>query len=487
MAEQTTVQQARRAWTFRTAAQRLTGLGLLLIGLAGLWYWRQQPLPGGADMRQAVLAGQVFCLPVGLWQILYCPRRRPPQEKELPVYNSGWALPACAVMELVVAVLMPVLPHVAKGTEDVIACNVFLAVGVLAMAVLVVAVRNEALLVTPDGRAERWTIWGWHHLVDRRPATLQVKPRLGRYIVYDEEGSRLYHFDRGMVNETALLNLLQRQGVANTGTDIRQRMAHPYPKVRAVLDWDEAERTPAHRWLPGLRRVVWLPPVALLVQWWLLQAGIPLLGLRAASLLACWLPLVFFGLYLVWPGIFVWNIYLTQPRSRYRDQILATPAWRRMHVSLMGTALPVAGALLWTTAEAQVWVAVYPVRLVVLCGVLAVGLILVCERRYPLGKTYRARERWMIWLLALFLAYPLGYSLNLALSAPAAPAQGTVTAVTAPAEEGDLARLSVVWEGEELTFSRGDDPAALPQPGETIDLCVGESPLGIPVVAICSG
>lgn len=489
MAERKTGQQARQAWVFRTAAQRLTGLALLLIGLGGLWYWWQQPLPGGAHMRQAVLAGPAFCLPVGLWQILYCPRRRPPQENELPVYNSDWALPTCAVMELVVAVLLSVLPRTAKGPEDVIAviaCNVFLAVGVLAMAVLVVAVRNEGLLVTPDGRAERWTIWGWHHVVEERPAALQIKPRLGRYIVYDEAGNRLYHFDRDMVNETALLNLLQAQGVANTGTDTRQRMAHPYPKVRAVLDWDEAEWTPAHRWLPGLRRVVWLPPMALLVQWWLLQVGIPLLGLRAASLLACWLPLVFFGLYLVWPEIFVWNIYLTQPRSRYRDQILATPAWRRMHVSLMGTALPVAGALLWTTAESQVWVAVYPVRLAVLCGVLAVGLIRTCERRYPLGKTHRARERWMIWLLALFLAYPLGYSLDLALTAPASPTQGTVTAVEAPAADEEPVRLSVVWDGEDLTLSFYEEPAGLPQPGETIALCVRQSPLGIPLVARCS-
>lgn len=61
-----------------------------------------------------------------------------------------------------------------------------------------------------------------------------------------------------------------------------------------------------------------------------------------------------------------------------------------------------------------------------------------------------------------------------------------MTAVEAPAEDEEPVRLSVVWEGEDLTLSFYDDPAGLPQPGETIALCVRQSPLGIPLVARCS-
>ena len=84
----------------RTVVQRLAGAAVLVIGLGGFWYWWGHPLPGGATMRQAVLAGQAFCLPVGLGQMVYCPGRRDPGEGELEVCNSGWAAPVGAVMEL---------------------------------------------------------------------------------------------------------------------------------------------------------------------------------------------------------------------------------------------------------------------------------------------------------------------------------------------------------------------------------------------------
>ena len=41
----------------RTVVQRLAGAAVLVIGLGGFWYWWAHPLPGGAAMRQAVLAG----------------------------------------------------------------------------------------------------------------------------------------------------------------------------------------------------------------------------------------------------------------------------------------------------------------------------------------------------------------------------------------------------------------------------------------------
>lgn len=281
MTERTTQEEKWRPLAFRTALQRLTGLALLLIGLGGLWYWWEHPLPGGAAIRQTVLAGQAFCLPVGLWQILYCPRRRGPGEGELAVYNADWIAPISAAMELFVAVVLPMVPVLVATDSDLaalIVCDVFLMVGILAMAVVVMAARNEGLLVGPDGRVECWTIWGRHHWVEERPALLRVRPRLGRYYVCDEEGHVLYHFDRDMVNDTALLNLLQARGVANTSAGVRQKMTNPWPKVREVLDWDEADWTPAHRYLNWMRMVVWLPPAALLVQWWMLQEGLPLLA-----------------------------------------------------------------------------------------------------------------------------------------------------------------------------------------------------------------
>lgn len=469
----------------RTAVQRLTGLAVLLIGLGGLWYWWGHPLPGGAAMRQAVLVGQAFCLPVGLFQILYCPRRRDPEEGVLEVCNSGWAAPVGAAVELIYAALLPLLPKLTTSAGDLtglIACGAFLAVGVLSMAIVVVAARNEWLLVTPDGHADCWNIWGWHRRVEERPAFVWIRRWLGRYYVCDGSGRVLYHFDKGMINEKALLDLLQARGVANTGTAMRRRMTEPIPRVQAVEDWNEADWTPAHRYLNWLRPVAWLPPVVLLVQWWLLVQGLGVLGLRPASLLACWLPLVFFGAYLAFPRIFVWEAYPLRPRARGLRQVLATPAWRRMHVGLGLTLLPVSGALMWVLQEARVFLVGRPVPQAVLCLALGVLLAVVCERRRP---PERKRERGMILLLAAMLAFPLGYSLNLALTGPAHPDTGTVVEVRLPEGEDDDGSLVFQWEGRTFRTPLGGAPAAWPTPGEEIDLCVQESPLGIPLVSVC--
>ena len=391
----------------RTVVQRLAGAAVLVIGLGGFWYWWAHPLPGGAAMRQAVLAGQAFCLPVGLGQMVFCPSRRDPGEGELEVCNSGWAAPVGAVMELLYAAFLVLLPKLTASADDLtglIACGAFLAVGVLAMAIVVVAARNERLLVTPDGHADCWNIWGWYRRAEERPAFVRVRRWLGRYYVCDGSGRVLYHFDKGMIHEKALLDLLQARNVANTGTAVRRRMTEPIPRVQAVEDWNEADRLPAHRWMKWLRPVAWLPPVVLLVQWWLLVQGMDVLGLRSASLLA------------------------------------------------------------------------------VLCLALGVALAVLCERRRP---PERKRERGMILMLAAMLAFPLSYSLNLALTAPAVPDTGTVVEVRLPQEQEDGGSLVFRWEGRTFRTPLGGDPAAWPTPGEDIDLRVRQSLLNIPVVSVC--
>ena len=109
-------------------------------------------------------------------------------------------------------------------------------------------------------------------------------------------------------------------------------------------------------------------------------------------------------------------------------------------------------------------------------------LAVLCERRRP---PERKRERGMILVLAAMLAFPLGYSLNLALTAPAYPDTGTVLAVQPPKTENDSTTLTIQWRGLELHAILYEDPALLPQTGETADLCVRESPLGIPLVSVC--
>ena len=153
-----------------------------------------------------------------------------------------------------------------------------------------------------------------------------------------------------------------------------------------------------------------------------------------------------------------------------------------MHVRLWLTLLPVSGALMWAVLEARVFLVGRPVPLAVLCLALGVALAVVCERRRP---PERRRERGMILMLAAMLAFPLSYSLNLALTAPAVPDTGTVVEVRLPQEQEDGGSLVFRWEGRTFRTPLGGDPATWPTPGEDIDLRVRQSLLNIPVVSVC--
>lgn len=457
---------------------------LASVGGAAFWWGRLAPSHGALLVAGILLTA----LPLGLWLLLDCPAQRDQRHDELAVFNTDKAVPGPPMLLVVALGFWLVGPVMLENTgssllrlEDWLIWDLWAYLFMGLMAFFLVAVRNEVLFVAPDGSAECWSVLGHRRLVEARPAMVRLRPLLGRCYVCDETGRVLYHVDRGMTNVDPLLDWLHSQGVANTGTEMRRRMAEPWPKVLAVLDWDEAERTPAHRRLPGLRAVGWLPFAALLVQWWLLVAGLPLLGVRIGSLLACWLPLVFFGAYLVWPQIFVWERYPTKPRGRYRGQVLATPAWRRAHVGLGATLLPVVAALLWALAESRAFLVGNPERLAVLCVVLGGLLALACEIRRPRSMT---RERGAILLLAVLLAFPLGFSLNLALTAPAYPDHGTVVEVRPPQEEGDYATLTFRWDGRNYTATWYGDSSDLPRPEEEVNLCIRESPLGIHAVSV---
>lgn len=454
---------------------------------AAFWWVRLAPAPGAPLVAGILLTA----LPLGLWLLLDCPARRDQRPDELAVFNTDKAVPGPPILLAVALGFWLAGPVLLENTgnsllrlEDWLVWDLWAYLFMAMMALLLVAIRNEVLFVAPDGSAECWNVLGQHRLVEARPAMVRLRPLLGRCYVCDETGRVLYHVDRGMTNVEPLLDWLYSQGVANTGTEMRRRMAEPWPKVLAVLDWDEGERTPVHRWMPWLRLLAWLPPVALVAQWWLLVQGLGVLGLRPASLVACWLPMVFVGAYLAWPRLFVWNRYPTKPRIGGRRQILATRAWRRMHINLEGTLLPAGGALLWAVVESMRFLVTRMERMAVLCVVLGVLLAVLCGIRCPRA---RKRECWITVALAAIVAFPMGYSLNLALTKPSYPDTGTVVEIQPPEEENDYGTLVILWEGQALDAPFYEDPALLPQPGETIDLCVWESPLGIPLVSVCTG
>ncbi len=472
----------------RQRLQRVSGVVLLAASAGGAAFWGNRLWPArGTGWVVCVLLAAV---PLALWLLLDCPPRREQRPEELAVFNMDKATPGSVVLLAVTLFFWLYLPEGMIRTENgSLQLEGWLAESLLGFVFMglavymLVAFRNEVLFVAPDGSVECWNVLGQHRLVEERAAMVRIRPLLGRSYVCDAAGNVLYHFDRGMINTEPLLDWLQSQGVANTGTEMRRQIANPWPRVLSVLDWDEADRTPVHRIMPWLRLVAWLPPVMCLIQWWLLVRGMAVMGLQPASLLACWLPLAFFGLYFAWPQIFVWNQYPEKPRRRALRQILATPAWRRMHVSLGWTFLPVLGALLWAVLESMVFLVSHPWRLAALCVVLGVLLAVLCEKRRP-----RALHReWRTTLvLAVLLAFPMGYSLNLALTRPAFPDQGTVLEVRAPEAENYATDVRFLWEGQELSASLYQDPAVLPRPGEEIDLCVRESLLGIPLVSVCS-
>lgn len=473
-------------WERREAArqrrQQIAGVVMLAATASGAITW-------GIRLSSPGVAGiLLLALPLGLWLLLDCPARRSQRPEELAVFNMDKADIAAAVLLALGLVGWLACPALLEGQgrgslpwEGWLVLVLWLFLWMALMAYLLVAFRNEVVFIAPDGCAECWNTLGRHRLVETRPTQARFWPLLGRCYLCDETGRVLYHLDRGMINVDPLLDWLQAQGVDKAG-EMRQRIAFPWPKVQNVLDWDEADRTPAHRWIVWLRLVGWLPPVFCLAQWWLLVKGLAVLGLRPASLIACWLPLVFFAGYLVWPQIFVWERYPTKPRVRGRRQLLATPAWRRMHVNLGLTFLPVCCALLWAWVESMAFMVSRTERMAVLCVALGLLLAVLCWKRCP---TEWKREGWTILILAAMLAFPMGYSLNLALTAPAYPDTGTVVAVQPPETENDSTTLTIQWRGQELDAILYEDPALLLQPEETVELCVRESPLGIPLVSVC--
>lgn len=473
--------------TFRRALQRGSGAVLLVGSVAGAYFWwqRLQPLPQAGPMAGILLLG---VLPA-LWMLLDSPARREQRPEELAVFNKKALSPFMTVELLVLLFFWLLAPRALLEEPDPAAAlagrlptlGIFLLVMVM-LAYYLVASGNELLLLSPDGSAEWWDVLGRHHRTEAFPVAVRIRPALARYYVCDGAGNTLYHFGHGMVNEVALLDWLEAQKVAGTGEETRRRMGLPTPRTCRVLDWTEEDRTPVHRWLPLLRLFAWLtPPVALLAQWWLLVYGLGLLGLRPASLLACWLPLVFFGAYLVWPRIFVWKHYPRRPRLSSRRQVVATPAWRQMHVGLGGAFLPVVGALLWAVAESMAFLVGRPERMALLCVALAVLLVLLCEIRRPRPLT---RGRGTVLVLAALMAFPMGFGLNLALTRKAYPDQGTVMEVQPPEPGQNYASLTFRWEGRRYTATWYGAVSDLPQPEEAVDLCIRESPLGIHIISV---
>lgn len=472
-----------RCGGFRTAVQRGTGVILMAAGLAGAWYWQGQPLPAGPAAVQAALAGTALLAPLGLWQLLDSPRQRPPAEGELAVFNVGWMAPACAVLEIALAALgAGLIPSVVEGAsvDIVLLWDVFLDGGAAAIALSMVAARNQRLLISPDGSAEYMGVLGRVRRCEGIEADcIRVVPLLGTCRICDGQGRTLYLYDKGMVNTAFLEALLERLGLRPaTPADARRARRERFPTVRRTLDWDEADRTPAHRLLPWLRLAWPLALVMLAAQWLLLTRGTAVLGPGAALLLTAWLPVVFCVLYLLFPGVYVWLMPPRYARPGQVNQVLATEEWRAHHASLLGAWFTAGLALLpcLTLSRSQAVVDVGPMAR--LCAALALALGGACGARM---RTQAYREWLSLAMFVLVLCFPLGYSLNYALCGPCQTVPATVAEAHIETMEGGGQQYI-------LTFDLGDGRVEVQVPAETyeraqtdgtVPLHIRQSPLGI--------
>lgn len=260
----------------------------------------------------------------------------------------------------------------------------------------------------------------------------------------------------------------------------RRARQERFPTVRRTLDWDEGDRTPAHRLLPWLRLAWPLALGMLAAQGLLFTRGPAVLGPKAALLLIAWLPVVFCGLYLWSPGVCVW---LMPPRYAHPgrvNQVLATEEWRAHHASLAGAWLTASLALLLCLGLSETQAVVDAGSLALLCAALALVLGGACGARM---RAQAYREWLALAMFVLLLSFPLGYSLNYALCGPCRTVQAEVVEAGASATKSGALRYS-------LTFDLGDGRVEIQVPAETyayaqaagtVPLHVRQSPLGIRV------
>ena len=176
------------------------------------------------------------------------------------MFHAGWSTPVGVVLVVLCAGFAAALPALLTG-DDLVAglvMELLLLVWLALSALVVAAARNERLLLAADGRIEATGAGGPH---PHRRTTRSCQPARNTAghptISATPKGGRCARLRRMPVNCKPLLARLQQRGIGfATPHDQARASRFPLPKVRATLDWDEADRTPAHRWLPLLRRGV---------------------------------------------------------------------------------------------------------------------------------------------------------------------------------------------------------------------------------------
>lgn len=469
----------------RTAAQRAAAVFLLAASPASAAYWALHGLPDGVPMPTPLLLCLLAMAPVGLWLLLACPPLRPQRPDELAVFHAGWPTPMGVGLVVLCAGFAAALPALLTG-DDLVAglvMELLLLVWLVLSALVVAAARNERLLLAADGRIEATGAGGRTRIAELHEAASLRVTLLGTYHICDAEGRTLCTFEKDAVNCKRLLARLQQRGIGfATPHDQARASRFPLPKVRATLDWDEADRTPAHRWLPLLRRA-WVLAVALTAAQVLLTRSAGVLTLADALLLSAWPPAVFYLLYLLFPQVYVWDYFPQRPRARQWNQVLATRAWQQNHPSLIWAFFPAAVACMSAVSCAESLAVADPVRLALLCAALAVVPAGACGLRM-------ARQKVRSWLalgmFALALCFPMGYSLNLKLSAPTAhrtlPVVETLRYNSRVTDDGHTYALVCALDGARVKLAVDRDAWLQAQQDPVADVLVWESPLGIRLV-----